>query len=161
MFYESVGYLIGAENNANLQLEMMKEAEGIHLYEFHNIVKVAENDLSVLQTEEVKQKIIFFLKINEMFASGIGQQYALLLEELAPILNNLYTFYSKEVNSSVAQNGKNVLNYLTVKSMRSIKKGVLKIYLKYLQKCNNLNPDQADYILNTFIFPLGTLLKDF
>ena len=57
-----------------------------------------------------------------MLATGIGQQYALLLQELAPILNNLYTYYSKQVNFSVQQNGKNILNYMTVKSMRSIKK---------------------------------------
>ncbi len=45
--------------------------------------------------------------------------------------------------------------------MRSIKKEVIKIYLKYLLKCNNLTPDQANYILNTFIIPLGSLLQDF
>ena len=32
VFYESVGYLIGAEKKPDVQLEMMKEAEGIHLY---------------------------------------------------------------------------------------------------------------------------------
>lgn len=73
----------------------MKEAEGINLYQFHNIIKAAESDPGILQGEEVKGKLIYFLKINEMFATGIGQQYALLLEELAPILNNLYTYYSK------------------------------------------------------------------
>ena len=50
---------------------------------------------------------------------------------------------------------------MTVKIMRSIKKQVIKIYIKYLQKCVNLNPEQANYILSVFIFPLGTLLKDF
>ena len=96
-----------------------------------------------------------------MLATGIGQQYALLLQELAPVINNIYLYYSKEVNEAVAEKGKNVLNYMTIKTMRSIKKEVIKIYLKYLEKCNNLNNDQAGYILDSFIFPLGNLLKDF
>ena len=139
----------------------MKETLGIHLYEFQNIIKIAEGNVSVMLDEDGKAKIIFFLKINEMLATGIGQQYALLLQELAPTFNSLYLFYSKEVNSIVLEKGKNLLNYMTIKAMRSVKKEVIKIYLKYLQKCNNLSPDQAKYILDTFIFPLGNLLKDF
>ena len=38
---------------------------------------------------------------------------------------------------------------------------MIKIYIKYLQKCNNLNEQQADYVLKNFIFPLGNLLEDF
>lgn len=45
--------------------------------------------------------------------------------------------------------------------MRAIKKQVIKVYIKYLEKCTDLNAQQAQYILNTFIFPLGNLLKDF
>lgn len=45
--------------------------------------------------------------------------------------------------------------------MRAIKKQVVKIYIRFLEKCNDLNPQQAEYILSIFIFPLGTLLKDF
>jgi hypothetical protein len=45
--------------------------------------------------------------------------------------------------------------------MRAIKKQAIKIYVRYLEKCNDLNPQQAQYILTNFIFPLGTLLKDF
>jgi len=30
-----------------------------------------------------------------------------------------------------------------------------------LEKCNDLTLDQANHILNNFIFPLGTLLQDF
>ena len=96
-----------------------------------------------------------------MLATGVGNQYALILQEMSAVFNKLYLFYSKEVNDSVLKNGKNMLNYLTVKAMRSIKKQVIKIYIKYLQKCNNLNEQQANYILSNFIYPLGNLLQDF
>lgn len=161
-FYESVGYLIGAETNSEVQLELMKETLGYHMFEFNNIISMAEsNNPGVLLEEAVEKKILFFLKINEMLATGVGNQYALLLQELAPTMNKLYLYYSKEVNDSIAQNGKNVLNYLTVKAMRSIKKEAIKVYIRYLQKCVQLNEQQAHYILSNFVFPLGTLLEDF
>mgnify|MGYP003502273203 CR=1 FL=1 len=50
---------------------------------------------------------------------------------------------------------------MVVKTMRAIKKHAIKIYIRYLEKCNDLNQEQAVYVLNTFVFPLGTLLKDF
>jgi hypothetical protein len=65
------------------------------------------------------------------------------------------------VNAAVNQNGKNVLNYMTVRVMRTIKKEIVKIYLKFLEKCNNLNLESCNYILNNIIVPLGTLLEDF
>jgi hypothetical protein len=75
--------------------------------------------------------------------------------------NKLYLFYSGEVNAAVNQNGKNILNYMTVRVMRTIKKEIVKIYLKFLEKCNNINPESSIYILTNIIMPLGTLLEDF
>ena len=46
--------------------------------------------------------------------------------------NKLYLFYSGEINGAVSQNGKNVLNYMTIKIMRTIKKQVVKVYLRFL-----------------------------
>jgi hypothetical protein len=96
-----------------------------------------------------------------MLATGVGQQYVMLLEMLSETFNNLYLFYSGEVNTAVQTNGKNMLNYMTIRIMRTIKKEIIKVYLRLLEKCNNLTPEQANYMLNKFIFPLGSLLKDF
>lgn len=51
---------------------------------------------------------------------------------MADNINKLYLFYSTEVNVAVAQNGKNILNYMTYKTMRNIKKQVIKVYLRFL-----------------------------
>lgn len=75
---------------------------------------------------------MFFLKLNETLAIGIGQQYALFLQNISEVINKLYVFYSDKVNESIEKQGKNSLNYVTVKSMRAIKKHALKIYIRYL-----------------------------
>ncbi len=51
---------------------------------------------------------------------------------MADNINKLYLFYSAEVNLAVNQNGKNILNYMTYKTMRNIKKQVIKVYLRFL-----------------------------
>jgi hypothetical protein len=82
----------------------------------------------------------------------------MLLQELADNFNKLYLYYSGEVNAAVAQNGKNILNFMSVRMMRTIKKEVLKVYHKFFDKCNNINFESCSYMLNTIIVPLGSLL---
>lgn len=50
---------------------------------------------------------------------------------------------------------------MTIRIMRTIKKEIVKIYLKFLEKCNNINLDSSTYILLNIIVPLGALLEDF
>jgi DNA replicative helicase MCM subunit Mcm2 (Cdc46/Mcm family) len=121
----------------------------------------AQTDPSILKNEEVEQRILYFLKMNESLVIGVGEQYYQFLKIINEIINKIYLYYSKEVDAAVKEKGKNVLNYVTVKNMRAIKKQVIRIYINYLQKCNNLNEIQGNFILNSFIFPLGNLLKDF
>ena len=54
-----------------------------------------------------------------------------------------------------------MLNYMTVKNMRSIKKQILLIFIKVLENCNSLDHTKANFILKQIIFPLGDLLEDF
>ena len=41
-FYEAVGHLISAENDAEIQLNMMKETLGQFLYEYFSIIQAAQ-----------------------------------------------------------------------------------------------------------------------
>ena len=58
-------------------------------------------------------------------------------------MNKIYMYYSIEVNSMVSQQGKNVLNFISVKMMRLVKKEIIRVYTRMLEKCTNLNVDQA------------------
>lgn len=44
---------------------------------------------------------------------------------------------------------------MTVRSMRMVKKEVIKVYTRMLEKSSDLTFDQANYILNKYIYPLG------
>jgi hypothetical protein len=67
-----------------------------------------------------------------MIAMGVGSGYAVMLDLLSETMNNFYLFYSGEVNQAVATNGKHVLNFMTVRSMRLVKKEVIKVYTRML-----------------------------
>lgn len=54
-----------------------------------------------------------------------------------------------------------MLNYVTVRIMRAIKKEIIRVYIRLLEKCNDLTPMLSERILVQFVFPLGPLLKDF
>lgn len=63
---------------------------------------------------------MYFLRINEKLAYSVGLAYGSILVNLGPTLNNIYVFYSTEVEKVIQTQGKAVLNYLTVKRMRII-----------------------------------------
>ena len=66
--------------------------------------------------------MIYFFKLNENLAIGVGRNYATLLNLISETMNKFYLYYSNEVISAVNINGKHVLNYMTVRNMRLIKK---------------------------------------
>lgn len=47
-------------------------------------------------------------------------------------MNKIYLYYSAEVTLAVNQNGKNVLNFMTIRNMRYVKKGIIKIYTRLM-----------------------------
>jgi peroxiredoxin family protein len=96
-----------------------------------------------------------------MIATGVGYRYAVMLDLLSDSMNKLYLYYANEVNAAVATTGKHVLNFMTVRAMRLVKKEVIKVYTRMLEKANDINYQQATHFLNKFIFPLGELLTDF
>lgn len=67
-----------------------------------------------------------------MLATGVGSNYALLLNLINVTMNQLYLYYSVEINTVVSQQGKNVLNFMTVKAMRMVKREIIKVYTRML-----------------------------
>ena len=62
------------------------------------------------------------MKLNEMLATGVGTNYSNLLNIINTTMNQLYLYYSVEITTIVSQQGKNVLNFMTVKAMRMVKR---------------------------------------
>ena len=76
--------------------------------------------------------MIYFFKLNENLALGVGKNYSLYLNIISATMNRLYLFYSAEVNAAVNLNGKHVLNFMTVRNMRLVKKQIIKVYTRML-----------------------------
>lgn len=100
----------------------MKEVLGGHLFEYFNLINMAQTDQHILKEESVTKKLNYFFKLNEMLATGVGRNYALLLSHISETMNKVYIYYSMEINEMVNKHGKNVLNFMTVKMMRLVKK---------------------------------------
>jgi hypothetical protein len=55
-----------------------------------------------------------------------------MLDLISDSMNKLYLYYAGEVNAAVATTGKHVLNFMTIRSMRLVKKEVIKVYTRML-----------------------------
>jgi hypothetical protein len=55
---------------------------------------MAQQNSNILKEEAVIKKLIFFLKINEHLAIGVGRNYANFLGKMSETMNKFYLFYS-------------------------------------------------------------------
>lgn len=60
----------------------MKEVLGHNLYEYLNMMNMAQENPHFLKEEDITKKLIYFFKLNENLALGVGRNYAILLDIL-------------------------------------------------------------------------------
>lgn len=73
----------------------------------------------------------------------------------------MYQYYGGILNDQVAQNGPNVINYVSNKRMRTINKQILRLYRTYITNCNNLELNEMNSIKETFIISLSEAVNLF
>ena len=59
-----MGHFISGEINGDAQLQLMKEVLGDLLFEFGQIVTMAESNPNLLKEEEIVRKLLYFLRVN-------------------------------------------------------------------------------------------------
>jgi len=129
--------------------------------EYNRILQTAQTNPEILKDDNVEAKINFFLRINERLAYSIGLPYGSFLVQFNDTLNKLFIYYCTETENQVEAHGKLVLNYLTVKRMKTISKEILKLYNTYIGRSSISNITEANSVIDSFVLPLVNFLPTF
>lgn len=151
LFYEAIGYLIASEPNLEIKTFYIKGTVGQHYLEYLKFMEAAKSDPNILKDESVETRINFLLRINERLAFSIGLPYGSFLIQFNDSLNKLFLYYCTETERAVETQGKQVLNFLTVKRMKAIGKEILRLYTTYINKCVNITGNEAISVISSFV----------
>ncbi|EGR34521.1 hypothetical protein IMG5_008700, partial [Ichthyophthirius multifiliis] len=161
-FFEAVGNMINAEKDVQQIVVYLNNTLSTYMFQWNEIIMNAQTNTQILEQEEVIQNIVQFLKINERLCYTVGYNYIFVLGQINQGMNNIYQFYSQNINKQVIQIGKHVMNYHTVKKQRAIRKEILKLYICFFKSCkSDVTNFQPENITISIINPLQQLLSDY
>jgi len=148
-FYEAVGYMVSAQPNKSAQERLILKLMDLPNNAWDSLMSQAASNVDVLGNTENVKILANVLKTNVSACTSIG---GFFLPQLGRIFNDmlgLYKAVSALISEQVASDGPVATRTPKVRSLRTIKKEVLKLMETYVKKAEDL-----DTLYNNFIPPL-------
>ncbi|KAF8520214.1 CRM1 C terminal-domain-containing protein [Hysterangium stoloniferum] len=156
-FYEAVGHMIAAQPNRTTQEKLITKLMELPNTAWDALMAQASSNVDVLGTQENVKILANILKTNVAACSSIGQFYLPQIGRIFLDMLGLYKAVSGIISESVAQQGLVSTKTPKVRSLRTIKKEILKLMDTYIKRS-----EDAEGINNNFIPPLlDAILGDY
>lgn len=148
-FYEAVGYMVAAQPNKSVQERLILKLMDLPNNAWDSLMVQAASNVDVLGNPDNVKILSNVLKTNVSACTSIG---GFFLPQLGRIFNDmlgLYKAVSAIISEQVASEGPVATRTPKVRSLRTIKKEILKLMETYVRKAEDL-----DTLYQNFIPPL-------
>ncbi|KAJ3130568.1 Karyopherin transporter [Physocladia obscura] len=145
-FYESVGYMISAQSNTQLQERMIKGLMELPNQAWANVMAEAGRNPNCLNNPDTIKILGNIIKTNVAACNSIGGHFVVQIGVIYWDLLELYKAVSALISDSVAQQGLIATQTPRVRGMRTIKKEILKLVDTFIQKADDLPTVNANMI---------------
>ncbi|KAH7341027.1 CRM1 C terminal-domain-containing protein [Rhizoctonia solani] len=148
-FYEAVGYMVSAQPNKSIQERLILKLMDLPNNAWDSLMSQAASNVDVLGNPENVKILSNVLKTNVSACFSIG---GFFLPQIGRIFNDmlgLYKAVSTLISEQVAKDGPVATRTPKVRSLRTIKKEILKLMETYVKKAEDL-----DTLYTNFIPPL-------
>ncbi|KAG8705419.1 Karyopherin transporter [Ceratobasidium sp. 395] len=148
-FYEAVGYMVSAQPNKSVQERLILKLMDLPNNAWDSLMAQAASNVDVLGNTDNVKILSNVLKTNVSACTSIG---GFFLPQLGRIFNDmlgLYKAVSAIISEQVAADGPVATRTPKVRSLRTIKKEILKLMETYVKKAEDL-----DTLYSNFIPPL-------
>jgi len=144
-FYESIGYMISAEENEQMKIGYLIRASS-QLEKMWLEINQNFNNPGYFTNIGNTNNVSLFLRINSNFCSSIGISYKLYFDRSFQKITELYELYYAIICQMISQNGVQCLNYSDMKKYRGVRKDILSLLQNFiLAHKNNHNSFVNDY----------------
>ncbi|CAE6435361.1 unnamed protein product [Rhizoctonia solani] len=148
-FYEAVGYMVSAQPNKSIQERLILKLMDLPNNAWDSLMSQAASNVDVLGNPENVKILSNVLKTNVSACFSIG---GFFLPQIGRIFNDmlgLYKAVSTLISEQVSKDGPVATRTPKVRSLRTIKKEILKLMETYVKKAEDL-----DTLYTNFIPPL-------
>ncbi|RXK42319.1 exportin-1 [Tremella mesenterica] len=156
-FYEAVGYMISAQPNKPTQERLIEKLMELPNNAWDNLMQQAASNVDVLGNADNVKIMSNILKTNVSACTSIGSFFLPQLGRIWLDMLGLYKAVSSIISDQVAQQGLVATKTPKVRSLRTIKKEILKLVETYVKKAEdidgvnvNLIPGLLDAILGDY-----------
>ena len=162
-FYESVGTLLSDKGQAVTinRVVLLKQLMSLPNNSWRAICdKANANVHSLLEPPTIKE-VVKILKSNSKVCATVGPLYIHQLNVIFLDMLNIYKIYSERISESVARQGAIATRHALTRSMRTVKKEVLKLLSVFIEMSGPPECEPTE-IANHFLPPiLNPILGDY
>eukprot|EP00127_Corallochytrium_limacisporum_P003765 Clim_evm97s152 gene=Clim_evmTU97s152 len=158
-FYEAVGHMIAAQNDPTQREDLIRKYMELPNRGWRDIMDRARQNPAVLQDQETVRNLYLILKTNIRAAYAVGHPYIVQLSDIYSDMLFIYSTVGQVIKQAILSNGPNVAYTAEMKSLRSVRKEVLRLVDTWVSKCNNSERQMVvEQIMPQF---LETVLADY
>ncbi|KAG1667326.1 Exportin-1 [Nymphon striatum] len=156
-FYEAVGYMISAQSDTPAQEVLIEKYMIFPNQVWDDIINQASKNVNVLKDADAVKQLGNILKTYVRSCQAIGHPFVVQLGRIYLDMLNVYKVMSENIGAAIALNGENVTKQPLVRSMRTVKKEILKLISHWVSRSYD-----PQLVLDNFIpHLLDTVLLDY
>lgn len=136
-FYEAVGYMISAQNDEKLQEQLIRNYMSLPNQVWNDIIRKASTSVDVLTDQATVKQLDNIIKTNYHACKALGHSYIAQLRIIYLDMLVLYKVMSDNITTAITKNGENVMKQPIIRSMRGVKKEILKLINEWVSHTND------------------------
>ncbi|XP_046918436.2 exportin-1 emb [Dermatophagoides farinae] len=156
-FYEAVGYMISAQTDEKIQEKLIQNYMTLPNQVWNDIIRKAAINVDFLTDHIAIKQLDNIIKTNYHACKALGHNYILQLKFIYMDMLSLYKVMSQHISAAIAKNGESVMKQPIIRSMRGLKKEILKLINEWVYHSNDHKVVLQSFIPNL----LDAILLDY
>lgn len=145
-FYEAVGYMISAQNDEKTQEKLIQNYMALPNQVWNDIIRKAAFSVEILTDQTTVKQLDNIIKTNYHACKALGHNYILQLKCIYLDMLGLYKVLSQNITHAIAKNGDAIMKQQIIRSMRGVKKEILKLINEWVT-----HSEDYKVVLHSFI----------
>ena len=146
VFYEAAGLMVGAESGHSLREEYLYRLMEPPNRIWSDIIARARADPRVLIEKDVPPSIAHIIQTNASVCVSLGQAFYTQMSLIFMDTLHVYMMYSTEISAAINSGGPHAAKSTHVKSLRSVKKAILRMIETYVDTTEDLSTFRSQYV---------------
>ncbi|CAH1183729.1 unnamed protein product [Ceutorhynchus assimilis] len=156
-FYEAVGYIISAEVDQPRKKALIDKYMLLPNQVWDEIIKKVKKNFDCLKEIEVIKLVAVIMKTNVRACKALNHAYVYQLGKVYVDMLSVYKIVSENITAAMSLNGEEVAQLPLIKTMRVVKKEILKLIADWISRSND-----DKIVLENFVPPfMSAVLLDY